>query len=143
LGAACAIAARSMAQEAKRIGELRDRLDAGLLNAVPSASVNGADADRLWNTTNICFGDIDGEALLARLDRIGILASSGAACSAAGPDPSHVLTAMGLGRDQATASVRFSLSRFTSAAEIETVIGVAPAIVRELASNYEISAAAP
>ncbi len=132
LGAACITAAQSMAGEAGRIGDLRDRLETGLMDAIGGISVNGGDSRRLPNTSNLGFGNIDGDALLARLDQRGIFASSGAACSSGGSEPSHVLTAMGLGRDRAASCVRFSLSRYTTAAEIERVIGIVPAIVREL-----------
>jgi cysteine desulfurase len=134
LGAACTTAAQSMLGDAERIGDLRDRLEAGLMNAFAGISVNGGDSQRLPNTSNVCFGEIDGEALLARLDQRGVFASSGAACSSGGSEPSHVLTAMGLGRDRAASSVRFSLSRYTTAAEIERVVEIVPEIVRELSA---------
>lgn len=135
MGAACGIAARSMRDEAQRIGDLRDRLEAGLISAIAGLCVNGGESRRLPNTSNICFGDIDGDALLARLDRRGIFASSGAACSSSGSEPSHVLTAMGLERDRASSCVRFSLSRYTTAAEIERVVEIIPAIVGELSAT--------
>jgi len=134
LGAACAIAAQSMLRETERIGVLRNRLEAGLMDAIAGMSVNGGDSRRLPNTSNLCLGNIDGEALLARLDQRGIFASSGAACSSGGSEPSHVLTAMGIGRDRASSCVRFSLSRYTTAAEIETVIEIVPSIIRELSA---------
>lgn len=140
LGAACALAAKTMIDEMRPVEGLRDLLETNLLNAIPGLSVNGG-GERLPNTSNICFGNIDGEALLARLDQRTIFASSGAACSSSGNEPSHVLTAMGLGRDLASSSVRFSLSRYTTAAEIHRVVEVVPAIVRELTGAEEQAAA--
>jgi cysteine desulfurase len=141
LGEACRLAALRMERDTEAIACLRDRLERGIVATLPWVSVNGGIGQRLPNTTNICFGAVDGEALLVRLDRAGIFASSGAACSSGGTEPSHVLTAMGLGRDSASSSVRFSLSRYTTEVEVDRVLEVLPAIVRELASEETASAA--
>ncbi|WP_370540546.1 aminotransferase class V-fold PLP-dependent enzyme [Azospirillum sp. INR13] len=95
--------------------------------------MNGAGAARLPNTSNIRFADgrghpLDAEELLMRLDRAGIAVSMGAACSSGGNEPSHVLTAMGLSGAQAAASLRFSLSRYTTAAEVDAVLSELPAL---------------
>lgn len=124
LGVACALALEGMDDESTRVKALRDRLEAAILAQVPFAWVNGAGAARVPNTTNIGFAGMDGEMLLDRLDKAGIFASSGAACTAGGSEPSHVLTAMGQGRDAALSSVRFSLSRYTTAPMLERVLEV-------------------
>ena len=131
LGMACALALNEMDEELTRVETLRDRLEAAILAQVPFASVNGAGTKRVPNTTNIAFGKLDSEILLDRLDKAGIFASSGAACTAGGSEPSHVLTAMGLERDAALASVRFSLSRYTTGPMLERVLEVLLAVVQE------------
>ncbi len=142
LGAACWLAADSMERDNVRIAKLRDRFESGILSALrPWVSVNGGKSERLPNTTNICFGTVDAEAVLVRLDREGIFASSGAACSSGGIEPSHVLTAMGLGRASASSSIRVSLSRYTTEVEIDRVLDALPAIVRELVAESSLSAA--
>ena len=141
LGAACRLAAERMGRDSNAIACLRDRLERAIVTLLPWVSVNGGNSQRLPNTTNICFGTVDGEAVLTRLDRAGIFASSGAACSSGGMEPSHVLTAMGLGRDSASSSIRFSLSRYTTEAEVDRVLEVLPAMVRELASEEPASSA--
>ena len=109
---------------------LRDRLERGVLECVPFAVVNGAGAARVVNTTNIRFGGLSAEALADRLNRAGVCVALGAACSAGTTEPSHVLSAMGLDRRAALASIRFSLSRYSTAAEIDRVLEVLPDIVR-------------
>ena len=89
-----------------------------MLKAVPGAVVNGAGAPRVWNTANITFPGISGEALLERLDREGVAASRGAACSAGLEKPSHVLSAMGLSRERAISSIRFSFLSSVTEEEI-------------------------
>lgn len=98
---------------------LRDRLESKILAALPFAGINGGTAARVATTSNIRFDGIDAEALLMKLDRAGICASMGAACQAGGNDPSHVLLAMGLTREQTLSSLRFSLSRYTTQEEID------------------------
>ena len=130
LGIACALAAESRESDAISMAILRDRLERGTLDRIPFATVNGLGAARVVNTTNIRFGDLSAEALADRLDRAGICVALGAACSAGSSEPSHVLSAMGLDRRAAQASIRFSLSRHTTAAEIDRVLDVLPDIVR-------------
>ncbi|MGX5818520.1 cysteine desulfurase family protein [Chitinophaga lutea] len=117
LGQACALAAAEMAAEAQRLAPLRDRLEKALL-ALGDVRVNGSTENRLPHVTNVAFGGADGNMLLTALNR-DIAVSSGSACTSALPAPSHVLTAMGLEEDLAHASLRFSLGRFTTAAEID------------------------
>jgi cysteine desulfurase len=141
LGAACRLAGERMVRDSEYISGLRERLERGIVTSLPWASINGGNSQRLPNTANICFGTVDGEAILARLDRADICASSGSACSSGGTEPSHVLTAMGLGRDRASSSIRFSLSRYTTEAQIDRVLEVLPPILRELAAEEPASAA--
>ena len=111
---------------------LRDRLEPGLLSTIPHCQVNGHPALRLPNTTNIGFKYIEGEAILLSLDRYGICASSGSACTSDSLEPSHVLRAMGLPYSILHGSVRFSLSRYTTDAEVDRVLAVMPPIVEKL-----------
>jgi cysteine desulfurase len=130
LGVAAELVGPGLAGFETRIGALRDRLENELLARIPGAFVNGAGAERVANTTSLCLGTIEAEPVLDKLDRAGICASAGAACTASGTEPSHVLTAMGLSAEAALATIRFSLSRYTTAEEIDRVIAVLPGIVR-------------
>jgi cysteine desulfurase len=133
LGVAAELAQTHMESDGAYIAALRQRLEQGLLQQLPYASVNGGGAQRLANTSNIRFGEIDAEITLDRLDKAGICASSGSACTAGGTEPSHVLLAMGQARTEALAAVRFSLSRYNTAIEVDRILKVLPEIVRPLA----------
>ncbi|HEY5328637.1 MAG TPA: cysteine desulfurase family protein [Acidobacteriaceae bacterium] len=119
---------------AQQLAALRDRLESGLLAAVSGTFVNAGPAPRVANTTNLCFADVDAEALIIALDVKGISASFGAACQSGATEPSHVLTAMGLSHSEARASVRFSLSRLTTPEEIDRALEIIPAAVARLRS---------
>ena len=139
LGKAAQIAKASLAEDAKRVAALRDTLEHTLLQCVPDSRVNGAGAQRTPNTTNITFSGIEGEALVIALDLKGLACSTGAACSSGAVEPSHVLTAIGLPAEDARASLRFSLGRHTTAADIDFALEVIPAAVaqlRELSPTY-------
>ena len=139
LGKAAQIAKASLAEDAKRVAALRDTLEHTLLQCVPDSRVNGAGAQRTPNTTNITFSGIEGEALVIALDLKGLACSTGAACSSGAVEPSHVLTAIGLPAEDARASLRFSLGRHTTAADIDFALQVIPAAVaqlRELSPTY-------
>src|ERR1700694_5509641 len=140
LGNAAEIAKKSLAQDAERISALRDTLEQGLLESVPHSRVNGGGAPRTPNTANILFPGLEGEALVIALDLKGLACSTGAACSSGAVEPSHVLTAIGLSPDEARASLRFSLGRHTTPAEIDFAMNVVPAAVaqlRELSPTYQ------
>jgi cysteine desulfurase len=109
------------ASERARLAALRDRLESAILGGAPGSIVNGpmGNAARLWNTTNIAFPNLEAEAILLALSERGVLASAGAACSSGSLDPSPVLLAMGVPPALAHGSVRFSLSRFSTADEVE------------------------
>lgn len=134
LGVAAELAARVLVEDAALIAALRDRLEQGLLACLPQARVNGSGMPRLANTSNLRFANVDAEIILDRLDKAGVCASSGSACTAGGTEPSHVLLAMGQSRTEALASVRFSLGRFNTMAEVERVLEIVPVIVRPLLS---------
>lgn len=132
LGKAAMLAGQNMDEENTEVGRLRDRLEKGLVASCPDASINGDIQNRLPNTTNISFEYIEGEAILLRLNEYPICASSGSACSSGSLEPSHVLRAMGIPFTAVHGSIRFSLSRYTTAAEVDQVINIMPAIVKEL-----------
>ena len=125
--------------ETDRMSVLRDRLERAILDKVEAAAVNGADAPRVPNTSNIYFDYIEGEALIIALDLKGLAVSTGAACSSGAIEPSHVLTAMGLRPDRARASIRFSLGKQNTAEDVDFAIQLVPASVerlRELSPVY-------
>jgi len=117
-----------------RVAELGRRLLDGLLARVPGTRLNGSWERRSRAIANVCFAGIDGEALLHELDREGITVSTGSACSAATPGPSHVLIAMGLPPEDAHASVRFSLGEHNQAGDVETMVDLVPTLVDRLRS---------
>jgi cysteine desulfurase len=120
LGEAAEICQNSMSEEAERLSNLRNKLENGILEKLPNTKINGNIAQRLPNTTNICFGKIDGEQLLMNLNKIAV--SNGSACNSASTEPSYVLKAMGLDDESAYNSVRFSLGRMTQESDIELAI---------------------
>jgi len=114
------------------IALMRDRLEQTLLSQTDSMGVNGAGAPRVPNTTNLYFDSIDGEALVIALDLRGLAVSGGAACSSGATEPSHVLTAMGLGPDRARASVRFSLGKQNTPEDLDYALALIPETVARL-----------
>jgi cysteine desulfurase len=134
LGKAAELAAKQLAADESRIGALRDRFEEAVCKIVPAARVNGDRRRRVWNTSNLTFTGAGGEALVIALDLQGIECSTGAACSSGAVEPSHVLKAIGLSDDEARSSVRISLGRYTTPAEIDEAIRVLPAVVARLRS---------
>ena len=128
LGKAAELARATLADDAARVKSLRDRLEQGLLAAVPLTRVNGG-GDRLANTCNISFDYADGEAVLTKLDRAGVAASSGSACASGSMEPSHVLRALNIPAHALQGAIRFSLSRETTEDDIGKVLAVLPDIV--------------
>jgi cysteine desulfurase len=129
--------------ERARLAGLRDRLEKGILTRVPDAHVNGAGAPRTPNTSNIRIDGIGGEAMVIALDLHGFAISTGAACSSGAVDPSHVLTGIGLSKDQARSSLRFSLGRSNTAEQVDALIdAVADAAerLRRLSPTYTANA---
>ncbi len=115
-----------------RIAALRDRLETGLIDRLEDIGVNGGNAPRVPNTTNIWFDHLEGEALVIALDLRGLAVSGGSACASGAAEPSHVLTAMGLPPARGRASLRFSLTRNTTEDDIDFALEVVPAAVRRL-----------
>jgi len=134
LGKAAVVAQKELAADNERLSALRDKLEAGVLAKIPMASIHSSGADRVSNTTMIRFGDLEAELILDRLDKVGICASAGAACTSAKTEPSHVLLAMGVDERGALSSVRFSLGRENTSADIDTLLDVLPGIVNEAAA---------
>ncbi len=132
LGKACQLAAEHMAAENTVVKAKRDRLEETVMGSIPHARVNGGGADRLPNTTSIAFEFVEGEAILLLLSELGICASSGSACTSGSLEPSHVLRAMGVPFTCAHGSIRFSLSRYTTDAEVDAVIEALPPIIERL-----------
>ena len=132
LGKAIELAEEGLAENAARMTFLRNRLISGLTAAIPNMRINGTMDKRLPNNVNVSFAGIEGEAVLLRLDLEGIAASSGSACTAGSLDPSHVLTAIGLTRDEAKGSLRLTLGTDTTQADIDEVVKKLPGIVASL-----------
>ncbi len=135
LGAAIRIARQALTDGTiERISTLRDRLERGLLARIDECGVNGPTAPgaRLANTTNLWFDHLEGEALVIALDLKGLALSGGSACASGATEPSHVLTAMGVGAHRARASLRFSLNRLTTAQEVDRALELVPAAVARL-----------
>jgi cysteine desulfurase len=132
LGVACDLAAANVKHEITVVRSLRDRLESGLLSVIPDSQANGDLDHRLPNTTNISFQYIEGEGILLLLDRVGVAASSGSACTSGSLEPSHVLRAMGLPFTLTHGSIRFSLSRYNTQDEVDYVIEALPPIIERL-----------
>ena len=131
-GKACELAGEHLAEEKVFLSRLRDKLEKGLMEKCHDAKVSGNRENRLPNTTSIRFEYIEGEAILLRLDEHGICASSGSACTSTSLEPSHVLRAMGVPHKAIHGSIRFSLSRYNTEADIDKVLKIMPGIIREL-----------
>jgi cysteine desulfurase len=131
LGKACELAVAACDDEV-RVQALRDDLERRLLEAIPYTHVNGAGAERLPNTLNVAFHFVEGESILFELDRLGICASSGSACTSGSLEPSHVLMAMKVPHTAAHGSIRISLSRYSTAEDVDTVAEELPGIIGRL-----------
>ncbi|RNJ48924.1 cysteine desulfurase NifS [Methylocystis hirsuta] len=132
LGAAAELARMRLHEDAVHIAALRDRLEAGVTQRIGQCQVSGDVDNRLVNTSNIAFSDIEGEAVLTHLDRAGIAASTGSACTAGSTEPSHVLRAMNVPEEALHGAIRFSLSRENTIEEIDDVLETLPGIVAKL-----------
>ena len=132
LGKACEMATEAMDFEKSFVKAMRDRLEQGILEKVSHCFVTGDPNNRLPNTCNIAFEYIEGEAILLLLNKMGIAASSGSACTSGSLEPSHVMRAMDIPFTAAHGSVRFSLSRYNTMEEVDRVIEAVPPIVEQL-----------
>ncbi|HNY42112.1 MAG TPA: cysteine desulfurase family protein [Bryobacteraceae bacterium] len=134
LGAAARWLCEHGEDERQRLASLRDRLEQSVLARISGAMVNSADVPRTPNTSNIAFDGLDGEALVIALDLAGFSVATGAACSSGAVNPSHVLTAMGLSRDQAKSCLRFSMGRGNTAGQVDSLVDALAAVVARLRS---------
>ncbi|MCR5536675.1 MAG: cysteine desulfurase NifS [Succinivibrio sp.] len=132
LGVACELAKQHLDTVATKVRALRDKLQAGILASIPECFVTGDQSHRTDNTLNVAFKYVEGEAILLMLNEYGIAASSGSACSSESLEPSHVMRAMGVPFSAAHGTIRFSLSRFTTEAEIDETLRVLPGIIETL-----------
>ncbi len=132
LGKAVELAGQEMGKEAERLTYLRDKLIKGLMEKIDHIRLNGHPTRRLPNNINVSVDFVEGESLLLNLDLEGICASTGSACSSASLEPSHVLLALGLPPEQAHGSLRFTLGRENTEADVEQVLEVLPGIVAKL-----------
>ena len=132
LGVACEQALQHMTYENTHVKALRNRLEKGILSQVGSAFVTGDPDNRLPNTANIAFEYVEGEAILMLLNKVGIAASSGSACTSGSLEPSHVMRAMNIPYTAAHGTIRFSLSRYNTTEEIDRVIAEVPPIIARL-----------
>jgi len=132
LGKACELAKRCMEEEQTRVKQLRDKLEKEIITNAPDARVNGQNARRLPNTTNISFEFVEGEAILLLLNEKGICASSGSACTSGSLEPSHVLRAMGVPFTAVHGSIRLSLSRYNTWEDVDFIAENLPPIIKRL-----------
>jgi cysteine desulfurase len=129
---AAEIALAEVEAEGPRLGALRDRLEAGLVESIERLYVNGSGAERLPGFLNVCIDGVEGESLLLMLDSKDVAASSGSACTSGSLEPSHVLLAMGVPPERALGSLRFSLGRVSTDSDVDHVLAVLPSIVDRL-----------
>jgi cysteine desulfurase len=141
-GKAAELAIENIRDENTRVRRMRDRLENFILREIEDSSRNGARHERLPNTSNIAFAGVEAEAVLLLLNRLGICASSGSACTTGSIEPSHVLTAMGLPPDLARGSVRFSLGKYNSDEEVDYLIEHLPSVISRLRAESPVEAEA-
>jgi len=135
LAAALEAATAAVDAEGPRLARLRDRLEAGLLAAVPDARVNGAGAERLPNTASLTFAGCDAEALLMAMDMEGVCASAGSACHSGSTKPSGVLLALGLTEAEARATIRFSVGWTSTDEDVDAALRLVPPLVARVRSE--------
>jgi len=132
LGKAAELARTQLDERIKRMRKLRDYLEQQMISRFPDVRVNGDGQQRVPNVSNVTFGGIDGESLLIALDLKGIAVSTGSACASGSLEPSHVLQALGLMRDEVRGSLRFSLGAYTTQQEIDYAVSVLSQTVARL-----------
>ena len=132
MGIALELATRERATESPRLARLRDRLLAAVRDGIDDVVLNGHPAERLPNNASLCVRGVQGESLVVALDLAGIAASSGAACTTGSLEPSHVLLAIGLPREVAQGSLRLTLGRTTTDADVDHVVDALTKIVARL-----------
>lgn len=132
LGRAIELCLEEMGEESARLSRLVGRLERGMLERIPDVSVNGGAGRRLPGTLNTSFHFVEGESIVLELDLAGIAVSTGSACTTESAAPSHVLTAMGVEPNRAQGSVRFSLGRYNTDADVDRVLELLPGVVSRL-----------
>jgi cysteine desulfurase len=137
-GKAAELATAALLTAPKHIATLRDRFEQTLLSTIQGVRRNGAAEPRLPNTSNLTFSGIEAESALLLFDQEGLCCSAGSACSSGSINPSHVLTAMGVTRDEARASLRFSLGRTTTEAEIDRALEIIPRVITKLRATQPV-----
>ncbi len=135
MGVASDIALREGSVVRRRVGELRDGFEEGVVASVPTAQVIARESERIHNTSNIAFEGLASEAILLLLSEAGVCASAGAACSSGSLEPSHVLKAMNIDERLAHGAIRFSFSRFNTRDEIESVVKLLPPLLARLSAT--------
>ena len=140
LGKAVEIAARDFDSDNQHLREVRDRLGEGVLGAVDGARVSGHPTERLPHHASFVIGDVAGDSLLMRLDREGVYASSGSACTSGSLEPSHVLLAMGISPQEALGSLRLTVGKRTTNAAVDAAVEVIQEAVGALRAQVDVSA---
>lgn len=141
LGKASELALKNLEKERSYVGQLRDRLEKGLIESIPNIKINGAQAPRLPNTLSVSFEFVEGESILLLLSDYGICASTGSACSSGSLEPSHVLQAMKIPFTFAHGTIRFSLSIYNTEEEVDYVLEVLPGVIKKLRDISPFSSA--
>ncbi len=134
LGKASAIASEEMNADESRLVDLRNKLYRSLKEQIADIKLNGSLDNMLWNTLNLTISGVQGESLAINLDIEGVAVSTGSACSEGAVDPSHVLSAMGLSRQESASSIRISLGRFTTEGHVDYVSQIFPKVVERIRS---------
>ena len=137
-GKACELAGGGVAEHAEQLRAMRDRLEAGILAQIPEATINGGGMARLANTCNVSFKHASGAAMIQELDERGIAVSAHAACHSGDLDPSHVLRAMGVVEAYLHGTLRISLSRFNTMAEVDELLALLPGIVAKSRQGFAL-----
>jgi cysteine desulfurase len=138
LGKAAELAMEHLSEENTKVRTLRDKLESETLSKISGTLRNGGKEPRLPNTSNLAFEHVEAEGILLLLDQVGICASSGSACTTGSLDPSHVLLAMGCKNARARSSIRFSLSRYNTAAEVDYLLKHLPGIISRLRAHAPV-----
>ena len=134
MGKAAEMAMVELETENRKIKVMRDRLEAGILEAIPNICINGDPDNRLPGTLNISFPGAEGESILLYLDLEGIAVSTGSACATGSLEPSHVLLATGVDIENAHGSIRFSFGRFNVEEDVDFVLSILPGIIEKIRS---------
>jgi cysteine desulfurase len=137
-GRAAELAIEHMSDENARVRALRDKMESEILSKIPGTLRNGGKEPRLPNTSNIAFDMVEAEGILLLLDQVGICASSGSACTTGSLDPSHVLLAMSCKNARARSSIRFSLSRYNTSADVDHLLKHLPGIISRLRAHAPV-----